>query len=122
MSSVGRPVSKVPEHDLRRSVRARTLFGGRIVFHDGVYSYDCIVRDMSEGGARLEIPEARMIPRRFYFLTTKAEVAYDSELVWRTRMMAGVKFRLAIQIASCNDPKLRYLKNIAAELCPDTWR
>jgi hypothetical protein len=77
---------------------------------------------MSESGARLEIPEARMIPRRFYFLTSKAEVAYDSELVWRTRMMAGIKFRVAVVIASCNDPKLRYLKNIAAELCPDLRR
>jgi len=121
MSAAG-PPSKAPEHDFRRSVRVRTFFGGRIVFHDGAYSYECIVRDMSEGGARVEIPAARLIPRRFYFLTSKEEVAYDSELVWRTRLMAGVKFCGSIQVATCKDPKLRYLRQIAAQLCPDAGR
>ena len=57
MSAAGRPASKAPEHDLRRSARVRTFVGGRIVFHDGAYSYDCIVRDMSEGGARVKFPK-----------------------------------------------------------------
>ena len=122
MSAAGRLSTKVPAEDLRRSVRVRTFLAGRVVFHEGAYSYDCIVRDMSEGGARIEIPEARMMPRRFYFLTSKEELAYDCELVWRTRMMAGIKFREAIQLSTCNDPKLRYLKAIAAELCPDLRR
>lgn len=120
--SVGGPASKAPEHDLRRSERVRTFLGGRIVFHDGAYSYECIVRDMSEGGARVDIPAARLIPRRFYFLTSKEEVAYESELVWRTRLMAGIKFCDSIQLATCKDPKLRYLRHIAAELCPDARR
>jgi hypothetical protein len=121
MSAV-QQASKVSEHDLRRSVRTRTFFGGKIVFNEGAYSYDCVVRDMSDGGARIDIPEARMMPRRFYFLTSRAEIAYDSELVWRTRMMAGIRFRETIELATCNEPKLRYLKNIAAELCPDLRR
>jgi hypothetical protein len=37
-------------------------------------------------------------------------------------MMAGIKFRDTIQLATCDDPKLRYLKNVAAELCPDSRR
>ena len=122
MSAAGRLDSKSPEYDLRRSARVRTLLGGRIVFRDGAYSYNCIVRDISEGGARIEIPDARMLPRRFYFLTSKAEIAYDSELVWRTRLMAGIKFRDAIELPTCKDPKLRYLKQVAAELCPDARR
>lgn len=122
MLAVSPRTVKVPEPDLRRSVRVRTLFGGKIVFHDGAYTYDCIVRDMSEGGARVEIPEARMFPRRFYLLTSKDEIAYDCELVWRTRMMAGVKFREIIRLAACDDPKLRYLKRIATELFPDARR
>ena len=122
MSAVRKRTGKAPANDLRRSVRVRTFFGGRIVFHDGAYIYDCIVRDLSESGARVEIPEARMIPRRFYFLVSKEEVAYDCELVWRTRMMAGIRFRETIQLATCQDPKLGYLRHIAAELCPDSRR
>jgi len=118
MSAAGRPKAKAPEDDLRRSERVRTFLAGRIVFHDGAYSYECVVRDMSEGGARVEIPSARMLPRRFYFLTSKGETAYDAELVWRTRLMAGIKFRESVNLQTCNDPKLRYLKQIAVELCP----
>lgn len=118
MSAAGRPVNKTPEHDLRRGERVRTLLSGRIVFHDGAYSYECVVRDMSEGGARVEIPSARMLPRRFYFLTSRDEIAFDAELVWRTRVMAGIKFRESIQLATCDDPKLRYLRQIALELRP----
>jgi hypothetical protein len=36
--------------------------------------------------------------------------------------MAGIRFRETIELARCNEPKLRYLKNIAAELCPDLRR
>ena len=122
MTAVVRPASKPLEDDLRRGVRLRTLLRGRIVFHDGAYSCECVVRDMSEGGARIEIPAARMLPRRFYFLTSKEEVAHDAELVWRTRIMAGIKFRDSVPLATCKDPKLRYLRQIAAELCPDVRR
>src|SRR5690242_2317350 len=105
MSAPG-PASKAPARDLRRSERVHTFFGGRIVFHDGAYSYECIVRDMSKGGARVDIPAARLIPRRFYFLTSKEEAAYDSELVWRTRLMAGVKFCGSIQLQRSGDRRV----------------
>lgn len=118
MSAAGRPRAKAPEDDLRRGERVRTFLAGRLVFNEGAYSYGCVVRDMSEGGARVEIPSARMLPRRFYFLTSKGEFAYDSELVWRTRLMAGIKFRECVDLGACDDPKLRYLKQIATELCP----
>jgi hypothetical protein len=122
MSAAGTPTSKAPENDLRRSARVRTFFSGRIVFRDGAYAYDCIVRDLSEGGARVEIQAARMLPKRFYFLSSKEEIAYDSELVWRTPLMAGIKFLESIHLPTCKDPKLRYLKQVAAELCPDLRR
>jgi hypothetical protein len=122
MSATGRPTSKPVDQDLRRAARVRTFVGGRIVFHDGAYSYNCIVRDLSDSGARIEIPAARLIPRRFHFLTSREEAAYDAELVWRTQTMAGVKFRQRIDLSTCADPKLRYLKRVAAELCPDARR
>lgn len=117
MSAAGRPTAKTPEHDRRRSDRVHTLLAGRIVFHAGAYAYKCIVRDLSEAGARVEIPSARMLPKRFYFLTSKEEVAYEAELVWRTRAMAGIKFDGSVTLATCEDPNLRYLKLVALELC-----
>jgi hypothetical protein len=122
MSAAGRPASKPLDQELRRVARVRSFVGGRIVFHEGAYSYNCIVRDLSESGARVEIPAARLIPRCFFFLTSREEVAFDAELIWRTQKMAGMKFRQRIDLSTCADPKLRYLKRIAAELCPDARR
>ena len=122
MSAAGGPASNLSEHELRRSPRLRTFLGGKIVFQDGAYSYNCIVRDMSDAGARVEISGARLIPRRFFFLTSREVVAYESELIWRTQRMAGLKFRTTIQLATCKDPNLSYLKQVAAELCPDVRR
>src|SRR5947209_11123410 len=122
MSATSRPSTNPADDDLRRAARVRMFVGGRIVFNEGAYSYNCVVRDMSESGARVEIPAARLIPRRFYFLTSKEEDAYDSELVWRTHSMAGVKVRQAIDIASCQDPRLFYLMRFSAELRPHIRR
>ena len=122
MSATSRPSTNPADDDLRRAARVRMFVGGRIVFNEGAYSYNCVVRDLSESGARVEIPAARLIPRRFFFLTSRQEIAYDAELVWRTPKMAGVKFRREIDLSTCAEPSLRYLKRIAAELCPDTRR
>ncbi len=42
----------------RQHARQRTLKGARIVFNDGKSSYDVLIRDLSEGGAKLKLGSA----------------------------------------------------------------
>jgi hypothetical protein len=49
----------------RRSERRRVLRRGRIVFRKGHGAIDCVLLDISTGGARLRAPGALMLPDRF---------------------------------------------------------
>jgi hypothetical protein len=49
----------------RKHPRSRLLRRARIVFRDGYSSVDCVVLDISVGGARLRYGEWLGIPRRF---------------------------------------------------------
>ena len=54
-------------HD-RSSPRLRSFLRGRVVFNGGNSSMDCIVRDISPDGAKLQITNSVTVPDRFDLL------------------------------------------------------
>jgi hypothetical protein len=106
------------EADARRSRRQRTFFAGKVVVRDGSSSFGCVVRELTDAGARIEVPAARLLPKRFFLLTSKRQVAFDAEVAWRKDILVGLKFHSSVDLVSSLDPKLRYLKSLSAELCP----
>ena len=71
--------------------RQRTLKGARIVLNDGYSTIDCMVRNLSESGARLRIASILGIPDTF-------ELRFDDgrkfacRTAWRTADEIGVEF------------------------------
>jgi PilZ domain len=64
------------------------------VFFEGHEQFiGCVVRDISNGGARLSftVPLA-VLPRTFTLVLFKDSVQGDCELLWRDREVVGVKF------------------------------
>lgn len=49
----------------RRFARRKVLKGGRIVFNQGRSTIECQIRDLSAGGARLQVASAFGIPDEF---------------------------------------------------------
>lgn len=118
MSAVGSERTKAEmARNSRRARRLRAFFAGKIVFRDGSYSFGCVVREFSDSGARIEVPVSRLIPRRFYLLTSKRQLGFDAEVVWRRGLLVGLKFHSTLDLAVSTDPKLRFLRNLSAELC-----
>lgn len=112
-------VSRQPvDYAPRRSPRVRTFLDAKIVFRDATYSVGCIVRDMSEAGARIELPVSVLIPKRFFLLTPKKPVAFDAEIVWRLDCLVGLKIQSELQLTNCRDPQMRILRKIFVELLP----
>jgi len=75
----------------RRSQRRRTLKGGTILFGAGS-SVDCVIRNMSETGAAIEVEGSIGIPDNFT-LVIKPELAKRScRVAWRTAKRIGVQF------------------------------
>jgi len=76
----------------RISVRKRTFLKGRIVFNNGSSSMDCLVRDLSEEGARLELSETMTLPEVFDLYIAQKDATFRATLCWRRHESIGVTF------------------------------
>ena len=77
----------------RQESRHQTLTAGQIVFNNKRSVVDCLVRNLSDSGACLQVNESFDIPDEF-------ELDVDGEtrpcrLVWMTDTRAGIEFRIA---------------------------
>lgn len=78
--------------DQRRTVRMRTFLKGKVVFNNGCSTMDCLVRDMSGTGARLELSETTTLPEVFDLYIQNKDQTYRSTLRWRRANGVGVTF------------------------------
>jgi PilZ domain len=78
--------------DRRTERRMRTLKSGRIVFNEGRSVFDCVVRNLSPGGALLEIPNMLGIPSRFDVDIERAARRRPCTVRWHTDRLMGVHF------------------------------
>lgn len=85
------------ETDRRRSHRRRTLKEGRVVSNDHSTVFDCLIRDMSEGGARLKLETTQEIPDEFYLYIVHLRRRAKVEVRWRTGDTLGIEFMSALE-------------------------
>lgn len=71
--------------------RRRTLKQGKVVLTDSTV-LDCLIRDMSEAGARLEFGAPTELPREFRVLITSSNLLIPAHLAWQRGLAAGVHF------------------------------
>jgi hypothetical protein len=78
----------------RLSPRRNTAIPAEIVFEGGRARVDCIIRDLSDGGARLEIvgTPVSKIPATFDLIAPKHR-PHPCRVAWRTLREIGVAFR-----------------------------
>ena len=77
--------------DRRRSPRTKTIKGGEIVFNDNQCLSECVILDMSEGGAALQPSDALNFPPRF-LLRFKFGPTYACEVCWKKANKIGIRF------------------------------
>ena len=78
--------------DLRESARRRTLKGGKIVFSSLFASIDCVVRNLSPGGACLEVESQHGIPDDFDLMVAADGSLRKCLVAWRSGNQIGVTF------------------------------
>ncbi|MCE4226437.1 PilZ domain-containing protein [Methylobacterium sp. C25] len=78
--------------DQRQNVRMRTFLRGRIVYNGGASSMDCLVRDLSATGARLELSETSPLPEVFDLYIQNKDQTFRSTMRWRRDSGVGVTF------------------------------
>ncbi|MHA1158320.1 MAG: PilZ domain-containing protein [Alphaproteobacteria bacterium] len=82
------------QHEGRAAPRRRTILGGRIVPGDGRPEIACKVRDLSDTGARLALPNTADIPDRFCLEMSDGRGPYEARIAWRSEASIGVAFVL----------------------------
>jgi PilZ domain len=75
----------------RGSPRLRTLKGGSIVFGLAA-GIDCVIRNLSDTGAALEVESPVAIPDEFTLLIKPEIIKRKCRVVWRSAKRIGVRF------------------------------
>ncbi|WP_296596762.1 PilZ domain-containing protein [Phenylobacterium sp.] len=75
----------------RVSVNAR----GRIMHGEklGIWA-DCLIKDLSDSGAKIELSHLHKVPPRFILIHFQAGMAFEVVLKWRRGDLAGMAFEV----------------------------
>ena len=75
----------------RTSFRRRTLKQGRVILSESTVM-DCLIRDLSEGGARLEFGALTQLPNEFRLLIVSSNMVVPASVAWQRGQSVGVYF------------------------------
>ena len=88
-----------PRTDRRSQARRKTLLAGKVVFNNRWGALDCIVRDISEGGARIQLDGWLDMPRYIELHLNKGG-RYACEIARLGQREMGVRFLEALPQAA----------------------
>jgi hypothetical protein len=81
--------------DTRAAPRMRSFRKGKAIFNNRQSTLDCLVRDISSTGARLEVSNAVLLPELFDLYVAQKDVTYRVRITWRAEGEIGVEFEHA---------------------------
>jgi hypothetical protein len=76
----------------RQFPRNRVYYGGMVAFNARNSTLACVVRNVSNRGAKIEFDNATMLPDRVDFEIARRGLSYSARLVWRDADAAGLVF------------------------------
>ena len=65
---------------------------GTISFNKGLTTCECVIRNISEGGARLDVGSAVSLPSFFHLYIPMQQKQLYAELKWQSENEAGIQF------------------------------
>jgi PilZ domain len=77
----------------RRAFPRRRVFKGAMIAFGQSTSVNCIVRNISLGGACLELDCAIGIPRAFTLVMTADRTRHPSRIIWASGKRLGIAFQ-----------------------------
>ncbi len=99
----------------RRAERHRALLGAKLVYGDGAFTVDCVVRDLSATGARIKVPEGQAVPEKVFLVELRAGIAYAARVVWKRHPLIGLAFTAQRDLRQADTPLLLFMKRLWIE-------
>jgi hypothetical protein len=100
----------------KRSPRMRTLLDGKLVYGDGVFTVDCAIRDISEGGAKVALTGHMSLPSDLLLIVVKHGIAYEAKVMWVNFPARGLKFLAAHPLNKPLPDELKFLRQLWSNL------
>jgi hypothetical protein len=76
----------------RQHPRSRVYYGGMVAFNARNSTLDCLVRNFSPRGAKIEFENSAILPDRIDFEVARRGLSCLARLVWRDQNTAGLMF------------------------------
>ena len=78
--------------DRRQHPRSRVYYGGLVAFNARNSTLDCVVRNFSQRGAKINFENSAMLPDEVDFEVARRGLSCLARLVWRDQNVAGLMF------------------------------
>ena len=88
--------------DKRAQPRKRVLKAGKIVFSNGNFVVDCIIDNLSDGGAHIRVDTNTLLPKEFHLYEPHRSMVHKATIVRRTPKGLGLRFDGQVE-----DPAIR---------------
>ena len=79
--------------EARTAPRVRSFLRGEIVHSNGAIRIECVVRDISESGARIQVSSAVTIPEHFDLVIPQRNQREKSRVMWQHGTEIGLAFQ-----------------------------
>src|SRR4051794_13412613 len=99
----------------RAAPRMRTLIAAKISFNNGQSTLDCLIRNLSDTGAKLIVSAAVTLPECFDLIIPQKSLTRCVRIAWRRGEEIGVRFE-AGHPSESSDPDASALKRRIREL------
>src|SRR5215213_4399665 len=103
------------DSDPRAAPRLKALIAAKISFNNGQSTLDCLIRNLSDTGAKLIVSAAVTLPECFDLIIPQKSVTRRARIAWRRGEEIGVRFEDASPSDRC-DPSASALKRRIREL------
>lgn len=89
--------------DRRQSARDKVLFGGVAEINERGSTMDCVVRNINERGACVEIDETARLPENLSLNIPRKGRSFLARMIWRQAGRVGLAFRTMVTDPQSND-------------------
>lgn len=106
-------------HERRSEPRTPVTARGRIMHGDKFANWaDCMIKDISQNGAKIELSHVYTLPPRFVLLYHQAGMAFEVVLKWRRGDLAGMAFERHHPLENGVEPRLAPVREAWLALRP----
>ena len=89
--------------DRRQTPRDKVLYGGVAQVNERGSTMDCVVRNISEGGACVEFDQAARLPEEMNLTIARKGRSFLARIIWRQANRVGLAFRTMFTDAPSSD-------------------